>query len=69
VLTSKRQIDPAIRRRLKALPEALVEAKMEAIARATSLADEDRLEPIGEDLQAPSAKQRCSPLRIITSDV
>jgi hypothetical protein len=49
----KREIDPSILGRLHALPEAMLKAKMEAIARVTSLADEDRLEDIGEDLKAP----------------
>jgi hypothetical protein len=53
MFTKKRQIDPAIRRRLDVLPEAMLKSKMEAIAKVRSLADEDTLEPIGEDLKAP----------------
>ena len=49
----KLDIDPSIRKRLDALPEAMLKAKMEAIAGVTSLSDEDRLEDIGEDLKAP----------------
>jgi hypothetical protein len=42
MFSKKRQIDPAIRRRLRDLPEAIIRAKLLAIADVTSLADQDR---------------------------
>jgi hypothetical protein len=53
MLTKKRQIDPGIRRRLDELGEVIVAAKLPWITNLTSLADEEKLEDLGENVKAP----------------
>src|ERR1700757_5508934 len=53
MFSKNRQIDPAIRKRLDALGEGIVRAKLSSIANVTSLADQDRLEDLGENVKAP----------------
>ena len=53
MFSKNRQIDPAIRKRLDALGEGIVKAKLSSIANVTSLADQDRLEDLGENVKAP----------------